>query len=82
MLITIMLDKEFMLFAEVSCGIPPPPPHWGGYAFSGVMSGDSVTYDCECGFDLAGPQILDCGESGHWGVPPCCKSKKTILSKL
>ena len=57
------------------CGIPPPPPLRGGYAFSGTEYGDQVTYDCECGYDLEGEQVLTCGETGKWGQPPCCRSK-------
>ena len=70
-----MCFNALILIAGISCGVPPPPPHWGGYAVSGVMSGDSVTYDCECGFELEGTQTLECGQTGDWGLPACCRSK-------
>ena len=56
--------------------MPPPPPLRGGYAFTGVEYGDQVTYDCECGYDLDGDQVLTC-ETGDWGEAPCCRSKWT-----
>ena len=62
------------LILETNCGIPPPPPLRGGYAFTGVEYGDQVTYDCECGYDLHGDQVLTC-ETGEWGQTPCCRSK-------
>ena len=63
------------LFSEIFCDLPPPPPEYGGYAFTGSSFGDTVTYDCECGFDLEGPQTLTCGKTGDWGIPPCCRSE-------
>ena len=59
----------------IACGVPPPPPVRGGYAFTGMHYGDMVTYDCECGYDLVGPQTLTCGDSAEWGKPPCCISE-------
>ena len=64
-----------MVFAGISCGVPPPPPYRGGYAFTGMDYGDTVTFDCECGYDLEGEQIVACGDTGDWGLPPCCRSK-------
>ena len=65
--------------SEINCGIPPPPSLRGGYAYSGTEYGDQVTYDCECGYDLDGEQVLTCGETGEWGQPPCCRSKYTQI---
>ena len=67
----LMVDLLYNLI-EIACGIPPPPPLRGGYAFTGMHYGDTVTYDCECDYDLDGPQTLTCGSSGEWGQPPCC----------
>ena len=68
-------------FTVIACGVPPPPPLQGGYGFTGMMFGDTVTYDCECGYDLDGKQSLTCGVDGKWGEPPCCRSKYGYLFK-
>ena len=58
--------------------MPPPPPLRGGYAFSGFDYGSTVTYDCECGYELLGEQTNTCGSTGDWGVAPCCKRECLI----
>ena len=69
------IRHKYTLIAVTNCGLPPPPPLRGGYAFDGTEYGDQVTYDCECGYDLEGDQVLTCGETGEWGPPPCCFRK-------
>ena len=58
----------------IFCGVPPPVLR-GEYNYTGLKNGDTVSYNCEPGYDLHGIQSLTCDCTGNWGQRPCCISE-------
>ena len=72
-LIEILLIFTFL---GLECGFPGTPLN-GSVSSSGMLHypGETVTYGCQSGFVLFGPQVRNCTENGTWSltVPECRK---------
>ncbi len=68
--------RSFSYFSGLECGFPGVPLN-GSVSGSGMMyyPGETVTYNCQTGFVLFGPNTRNCTENGTWSltVPECSK---------
>ncbi|XP_077864038.1 sushi, von Willebrand factor type A, EGF and pentraxin domain-containing protein 1-like, partial [Saccoglossus kowalevskii] len=67
----------------VECGLPENPLH-GTRNVTGVVFRDTVTYDCDYGYNLSGVKIRTCLESSLWSgiaaecIPVSCGKPKDV----
>ncbi len=75
---------KMLSYIIASC-VPPEPVRHGQVSSVDVANAgynNTAKYECDDGFALSGPQLLNCNQSGMWsGKPPKCKCACTVDQK-
>ena len=69
----------------ITCGQAPFVPNsLVSFSFVGDGSrpGDTARYACSGNFQMRGPDVAVCLDSGHWSVVPACESPCAMLSLM
>ena len=69
---TLFWSGEHPSCVKIECPVPTAPLH-GHVVGVSYKFGDSITYECEEGYELVGEHEVDCEASGEWSfVAPQC----------
>ena len=56
----------------IQCGYPPALDNGRLIEVTGFKVTDTAEYKCDHGFELSGPNTLNCQAAGEWTVMPAC----------